>query len=272
MNENNFPKIGKTKISIFFDAIWVFISSLILFQMLFSRILNKSSRTFIVASFLLALSILLIFIRKCKRYINKQIIKQKDKELFEKIKKNLELLKTNELNILFKDLLKDSYDVKIKDKILYINDSTLVTYEFYNDIVSKQDIIDIYKKYNSQKINKITIFCFNFDNNSVHFAKNIKNITFEFIDIFKIFKLMKEKNIYPINKITDSPKQISHIKISFIKKEKAKKYALAGIVIYSISFIAKPYVIYYSIVASICFILCILCLFKKDNNNIVNTY
>jgi len=257
--------IAKSKFSKIMDSLLVTIATYFLCRIFTIYVIHSSTTVSKLGCLIISFSATLIFVKYINKHYERMKIKQEDRKLFERTALSLSLMTQSELVYFFKKALPKRLEPTIKNGNLILKNEILVLYDFADTTLDKNAFLHLINAKNNKKYLKILIFCNNFDKFTLHFVENIKSISYSLLNAKNIFDLLKETNQFP-PPLTDDTMFRRHKPTlnTLFNKSKIKKYILAGIGIYLITFLTRTNHIYYTLLASTCFILAIICIFFNN--------
>ena len=254
----------KSKFSKIMDAILVTVASYFLCRIFTIYVIQSNTLISKIGCLIISISITLVFIKLANKHYDKLKIKQEDRKIFENAINSLAIMPQKEIVNFFKKTLPERWKPQIKLGSLTLNNDTEVLINFRDDTINKTIFLHLFNSSKHVNYRKFYVFCNNFENNVIHFAENIKDKKFTFFNAKQVFEIIKKTNQFPPTLLNsrDTHKRLD-IK-SIFDKSKIKKYLLAGLGIYLISFFTFSNRIYYSIMASMCFIIALISIFYNQ--------
>lgn len=261
----------KGKIAIIIDSI---VLSFIIFLLMFFWI-NKIIKIYTLSLFVSISFGLLIFIIILINSLNKRAknkIKNAELKLFKITKNTLKYLTIKENQNYFEELL----NIKFIGNNLYFNEKSMFYINIYNELNCYDFLIANNTYQQTEKKIPLSFIC---DKPTNEFLELIKNspINYNVYTFEELFKIIKEKEIYPKNneslKINNKSTFFKNIKkylTNIFIKIKFKDTFFSGISLVILS-IFVPYSMYYLIIGSILLILSFFSIFfKSTKNNKIN--
>ena len=238
---------------------------LILFLIIFIIVGFYTADTFSsIASSILGIFILELFSKITSSHPGKKKIKKND------IKKNKDL--QNQLIIndgenfdIFLKALKKYNAVKDKDYIKFTKDDKkyIAFLNFSYEHLTKQNILEYYKKSKKLKIDICLIFTSNVLENNLSILNNFKDVEIKIFYDFEVYSFLKKNDALPEIKpvVKEKHNYLKILKQAF-KKRNFKSYFMCSVVLFLFSFVT-PFKIYYRISTIILLFAALICLIKR---------
>lgn len=216
----------------------------------------------VMAIFILELAAKALFKHPSKRTIKKSELKEN-----ENFQKQL-LLSTKKQNVEICFNAFKNYDdaVMSRTNIQFIkNEKKYIVYtHFAYDCLSKQNVLDYYKR--ARRLNKdiCVILTGNINRQTYEIIGNFKDITIKILADFEVYSLLKKENALPeIQKPQKAKPNLKKIFSRAFNKISFKGYFLCSAVLFGFSFIT-PFKFYYRISTIFMLLLALICLIKKQ--------
>lgn len=175
---------------------------------------------------------------------------------------------TSKLSNIIKKLIPTKYMPHIlKGDIVLTKDNTkhIFTFDFSSQL-DESKLLEIIKSKNSDNI---TIFCSNFNQDTLLTSKAFKNKCIELINLEQLFNIFNSKNISIDTSYIDLNRHKITLREIFknsISRNKSKGYFISGLVLLFTSLII-PYKIYYVVFSSILLLLSLICRLNKKSTS-----
>lgn len=210
----------------------------------------KNKSLTITLSILLTILVILVLQLITKKRQKVKNIKQNEKKQIEITLENLRCLQKSEQTKFIKKI------ANLTSKNYYINleEPTLAINAYY--LIVKQAL--------KQKSNSIKVFCVDLTTELLAKCQSQSTLNIEFFDKFDIYKLCKEKNIYPPQTIIQKSQSKITLKVllsNILNKKRAKQYFAFSVLMLIFSFFTF-FKIYYLVSSSIFLMLSLFCLFE----------
>lgn len=261
----------KSKFALFFDSLFLSFSlSLIIY--LWLNKLYKNAILVNLFSIMILLSSFVLFLYLFFKHNNKSILKNNNEKFLNNCINSL-ILSPNEKYINFLSKLLNCSHInnflfKLDDKFLYINIKTELN---SNDYFLVQELLSNY----SISTNKL-YFIYKSKNKSFDDLASISDYQIELISYDILIKVMSLKNIFPIQKETETKvsfksklKNNIKAKCDSITSKHFKEFFFSGLSLLFLSLIV-PFSNYYLITGTFLLIVSIISLFRKNTNHISN--
>ena len=257
--------MNKTKLSLYFDSLIITTITSFILYIWINRYLKNAILSFFICIFIFILMFFIIFKHLTSKYnINK-------------VKISEQKFADSCLNYLIYSNL--SFDIKYFSNLLSSNHISNNIYKnnyanFYINLKSSLNEIDFHIANDwYQNTNKNTPLIFISFNQTDEFKNLLNNSPIKFYNstFYDLFLLMKNKNLFPIQKQTQNNKfKIKKLNLlNSLTKNKFFKFFLSGLSLISLS-IFIPFSFYYMIFGSILLLLSIFCLFNKKQSPITS--
>lgn len=206
-------------------------------------------------------------IKKCKKNnLTKLEYEKKENSIYQ-----LNFYSQAQILILFSSLFNSTYEVNKKNDYLILkkgDEKIGVFINFNFNVIDAFYIKSIMNKINLNKFEKVFIYSNDFTKECKELCSSINNVRFFCKNSDESFKLMKDNNIFPINKVekqTHKKKNFNNFCSVLFNKSKTKTYFLTGL-IFLISSIFMRYNIYYLVFTTLMFLLSLYSYFNKRFN------
>lgn len=208
-------------------------------------------------------------IKKCKKNnLTKLEYEKKENSIYQ-----LNFYSQTQILTFFSSLLNSTYEVCKKNDYLILknkNEKIGVFINFNFNVIDAFYIKSIMNKINLNKFQKVYIYSNDFTKECKDLCSSINNVKINCKNANDTFKLMKENNIFPLNKVekqTHKKKNINQFFSALFNKSKTKAYFFTGL-IFLISSIFMRYNIYYLVFTTLMFLLSLYSYFNKRFNKI----
>lgn len=206
-------------------------------------------------------------IKKCKKNnLTKLEFEKKENAIYQ-----LNFYSQTNILTFFSTLFNSSFEVSKKNDYLILkneNEKIGVFINFNFNLTDAYYIKSIMNKINLNKLKKVFIYSNDFTKECKALCSSINNIKISCKNSEDTFKLMKENNVFPVDKIEKPKAKKKNINqfFSFIfNKRKTKAYFLTGL-IFLISSIFMRYNLYYLIFTTLMFLFALYSRFNKRFN------
>ncbi len=200
-------------------------------------------------------------------------IKIKEQKKIKEISNQLLFLDEKKVYNFFNTVLTKKFDnIVLQKKYFIINNEKNKTafLPFYKNFsLHENDILSIYNEINKNKINKLYIFCVNYNSEALRLSKLVKECEIILLNEYDAFKkILQPLNIYPETKpIFKENKKLQakeYLYLAF-NKSQTKKYFFGAVIMVFFSFFT-PFRIYYLIFSSLFFVFAIFSRFNQPFN------
>lgn len=206
-------------------------------------------------------------IKKCKNEnLSKLDFEKKENSIYQ-----LNFYSQAQILTFFSSLLNSTYEVNKKNDYLILKKEDEKIGVFLNFNFNNTDAIfikNIMNKINLNKFEKVFIYSNDYTKECKELCSSISNVKFSCKNSDEVFKLMKQNNIFPKDKVQKQKpkkKNFNNFCSVLFNKSKTKTYFFTGL-IFLISSIFMRYNIYYLIFTTLMFFLSMYSYFNKRFN------
>ena len=250
----------KTKTAIAFDTLIVTIIIFFIFYVWVYKILKNAFLSLFICNLISIITFIAIFNAAIKKY-NILNLKQKDLKFAKNCLHSLQYFSSKSNTEFFEKL----FNAKEISENIYESNNLIIYINLKEPLTSKHFFFahDFFLLSNT---NKRLIFIANLFDDSFLTANQNSKTVFDTFDFTELFKVMKQKQLFPTTNIESEKINFKFFKNKFTKgltKNNFKNFFFSGLSLLAFSFFI-PYSTHYLLIGTFLLLLSIVCLFKKS--------